>query len=177
MALRQAHRGRRREQQAVERAQPALAPPGRGGRGAQRAARVAAEVMVGLVVPRPQRRIGGHGDEQEAAGPADAQQLAQRRAVVGGVLDHVQAGDQVKARVVPRDLLQPAGDDLAQPAAARHLGRVGVELEPADLAVVDQLLHRAARAAAGVEDPRGRGSGSASSSARMIRRRPRYHQW
>ena len=53
--------------------------------------------------------------------------------------------------VLPGQLLEPADPDLAGAAAARHLGRVGVELDPGHLAVVGQLLERAARAAAGVE--------------------------
>ena len=112
--------------------------------------------MVGLVVDRPERLVGGNGHEQKAARPADAAQLHERGAIVGRVLDHVEAGDQVKAVLRPRQLLEPPDRDLRDPASARELSRVAVKLDPGHLAVIDELLERAARPAAGVEHPRPR---------------------
>ncbi len=161
-ALREAHRRRRCQQQAVERAHALDLPPGSPGGGAQRGARVAAVMVVGLVVARPQGLVGGHGDQQPAAGARHPPQLDERGDVVGDVLDHVQAGDEVKRRVLPGKLLQPADAHLAQAAPTGQLGRVGVELDPAHLAaVVDKLHQGAARAAAGVEDARAGGQGQA----------------
>ena len=70
-----------------------------------------------------------------AAGPADAPKLAQRDPVVGGVLDHVEAGDQIERVRIPGQLLEPADPNLAGVAAAGDLRRVGVELDPEHLAV------------------------------------------
>ena len=74
---------------------------------AQRAPGVAAVVVVGDVVARPQRLIGRHGHQQLAPGLCDAAQLAQGDDVVRRVLDHVEACDQVERLVVERELFEP----------------------------------------------------------------------
>ena len=153
--LRQAHRSGRGQQQAVERAQALDLPPGRPRRRPQRGARVAAVVVIGLVVARPQRLVGGHGHEQPAAGPCHPPELNQSGDVVGDVLDHVEAGDEVKRGVVPGKFLEPPDPHLAQAAPAGQLGRVGVELDATHLAAVVHELHQGApRAAPGVEHVR-----------------------
>ena len=78
-------------------------------------------------------------------------QLDQREAIVGDVLDHVEARDQVKRRARPWELLEAPHADVGNPTCARHLRRVVIELDPGRVTVIDQLLERAARAAAGVQ--------------------------
>ncbi len=66
------------QQQRVEVGRAHLGPAGLLGDALQRAAGVAAVVMVDLVVAAPQPLVGGHGDQQRAAGGDHAAQLAQR---------------------------------------------------------------------------------------------------
>src|SRR5947209_20157019 len=69
------------------------------GRRSQRPSAVTAEVAVDDVVARPERLIRGDGYDERAAGLRDPAELAQGAPVVGGVLDHVETGDDVEAVV------------------------------------------------------------------------------
>jgi hypothetical protein len=87
-----------------------------------------------------------------SARPRDAAKLAQCAAVVGRVLDDVEAGDEVELRVGERQLLDDRLADVLVPARARHGDRVGARVDAARVPVVTQHLEVPPRATAGIED-------------------------
>ena len=114
-------------------------------------------VVVDLVVAAPQPLVGGHGDQQRAAGGDRATELAQGGEVVLEVLDHIQAHGQVEAVVGERHLQHRARDHLARVARAGNGdARLG-ELNAGHGAEPGELDHVAPAAASGVEDARGLG--------------------
>src|SRR5205085_7115445 len=107
---------------------------------AEASPRVAAVVVVGDVVKRPQPRIGGHRQEHCPSALADPAKLSERAAVVGGVLEHVEAGDEVECLGLPRQLLQAAAPNLAPPTGGSDRRGVCIEFDSGNLAVVFELL-------------------------------------
>ena len=116
---------RDREQQGVEVARALLPPAGLLGDRAQRAHRVAALMVVDLVVAAPEPVICGDGEQQSAAWRDHAPQLAKGAEVVLEVLDDVERDSQVEARVGERHLQHGPFDHLAAAALARLLDTRG----------------------------------------------------
>lgn len=109
------------------------------------------------VVLAPEPRVLRHRDDEAAAGGDDPRELAQRRAVIGEVLEDVERDREVKRIVVERQRVrQRAGADLADVARARGPQRRLRELDPGDRPALGELDHVAPGSAAGVEDA-GRG--------------------
>ena len=101
------HQRDRRQQQRVE-VREQLGPPARRRQAAAQAGRrVAAQVMVRVVVLRPQPAVRRHGDQQQRAGRRDAAQLGRGDVVALHVLEHVGGQDQVERAVVVRQRLDP----------------------------------------------------------------------
>ncbi len=145
------------QQQRVEVGRAHLLPAGLLGDALQRAARVAAVVVVDLVVAAPQPLVGGDGHEQRAAGRDRAAQLAQRR--------RSSSRCSITSRLTARSKLASAkGISSTEPAITSPQLRarasstlVSESSTPVTRAVAGELDHVAPAAAAGVEDARVRG--------------------
>ena len=129
--------------------------PARGSRALHKhRARVAAEVMVDLVVLAPEPAVGRHGQEQMAAGGRDAAQLAQGPGVVLDVLEHVGGADEVEAPVVVGKRLEARLAYAGQAARAAEVHRSRRGLHALCATEPRVILEVAPGAAAGVKDSR-----------------------
>jgi hypothetical protein len=113
-------------------------------------------VPVDDVVPRPERLVGRDGHHEQAARPRHAPQLRQRGAVVGRVLDDVEARHEVERPVREGQVLDARDAHVAVPAPPRRGDRLGARVDPRRAPEARELVERPARAAAGVEQPRAR---------------------
>ena len=82
---------------------------------------------------------------------ADATQFGERGAIVGQVLQHVQARDQVESVVGERQRLERADASLGAAARARRLHRRRAGVDADDVPVAREVLHHPPRSAARVE--------------------------
>ena len=103
-------------------------------------AAVAAVVLVGHVVVGPQGLVRGHRHERVASGPGHTTQLRQRGAVVARVLDHVEAGDEVEAGVLPGQALDGPHPHVVVAPGARRRHRLGAQVETGHPPVSAQLV-------------------------------------
>ena len=164
-AVERAQRDRDRQQQRVEVGGVLALPTGRARGLLERGEGVAAAVLVDPVVATPQPLIGGHRHQQRPAGRQHAPQLAQRTAVVGQVLDHIEAHREVEGVGGEGHLHHRALHDLADVAGAGKLGAGGGDLHADHPAAPRELHHVAPAAAAGVEDSRAGGQAEARDRA------------
>ena len=104
----------------------------------------------------PQRLVGRYGDDERAARTRDPPQLAQRAPVVRGVLDDVEAGDEVERRIGEGHALDCAAARRMAAEARRGHG-AGVGVDPDHHPASAQVVEHASRSAARIEDPGVRG--------------------
>jgi len=127
-ALEQPYRRNWPQQGAVEVCGPFNLQPGESSDPRERASSVAPTVLMGVVVVRPQRFVGGNGRNDDPVGREDPLERRQRPEIVMRVLDHVQTRDEFERAVWPREILNRAVANIVVASRARRGNGVGVEI-------------------------------------------------